>query len=90
MRHLSYSKSLYFHALQHSGSENVMDRAISIVNLDGAVEMFFYALVEHVGVGISENAKFFNIVDVVKQKIIELNGNPSILQETSIKNMHRE
>lgn len=89
MRHLSYAKSLYVHALQHSFSDSVSDRAISVVNFDGAVEMFLYALMEHVGAEVPDNANFYRLIEAVKKKIAEMNIQTALLQETSVKNMHR-
>lgn len=89
MRHLSYSKSIYLHALQHSDSGSVSDRAISIVNFDGAIEMFLYALMEHAGSEIPNNADFYSLINDVRRKLTELNLDTALLQEVSIKNMHR-
>jgi hypothetical protein len=89
MRHLTYSKSIYFHALQHSNSESVLDRALAIVNFDGAIEMFLYALMEHVGSEVADNATFYLLIDSAKKKLVELNKNTALLQEVGIKNMHR-
>ncbi|MCL4429429.1 MAG: hypothetical protein M1167_01635 [Chloroflexi bacterium] len=89
MRHLSYAKSIYFHALQHSESESALDRAIAIVNFDGAIEMFLYAVMEHSGSEVANNADFYFLINSVKEKLIALGEKPSLLQEVSIKNMHR-
>jgi hypothetical protein len=89
MRHLSYSKSIYFHALQHSDSESILDRALATVNFDGAIEMFLYALMEHVGSEVGDNANFYLLIDSAKKKLTELNENTAILQEVGVKNMHR-
>lgn len=89
MRHLSYAKSLYFHALQHSNSESVLDRAISVVNFDGAIETFLYALMDYIGAEVSEKANYNELLNAVKLKFREMNLDLALLQEVSVKNLHR-
>jgi hypothetical protein len=84
IRHLSFAKSLYIHALQHSSSEGVLDRAIALMNFDGSVETFLYALVDYLGAEISERAKYKELLDAVRQKL----ANPTVIQEVSLGNMH--
>jgi hypothetical protein len=84
IRHLSFAKSLYIHALQHSNSDSILDRALAIMNFDGSVETFLYALVDCLGAEVKERPKYNELLCAVRGKLV----NPSILQEVSLGNMH--
>ena len=57
IRHLSFSKGLYIHALEHSNSDSVLDRAIAIMNFDGSVETFLYTLVDFLEAEVKDRPK---------------------------------
>lgn len=90
IRHLIYCKSLYLHALEHSHSESVPDRAIATLNLDNAIEMFLYALIDYLGAKVPKE-NFDSLLSVFKNKITEMqiNFDVSLLHEVEIRNMHR-
>lgn len=80
----SFAKSLYMHAVEHSNSDSVLDRAISIVNFDGSVETFLYALNNYLGAEVKERAKYSELINAVKTKL----ANPTLIEELSLNNMH--
>lgn len=88
-RHLSYAKSLYLHALQHSDSDSLLDRAIAVMNFDGAIETSLYALMDYVGAEVSEKATYHEMLRALKQELKETSLEPALLQEVSINNLHR-
>jgi len=90
IRHLSYCKSLYFHALEHSYSESVLDRAIATLNFDNAIEMFLYALIDYLGAKVPKE-NFDSLLSVFKDKIadMKISFDLSFLHEVEIRNLHR-
>jgi hypothetical protein len=78
------------HALDHSQSDSVIDRAIATLNFDNAIEMFLYALLDYLGTQAPEE-NFNSLLKVFKDKITEKRANLdlSLLHEVEIKNMHR-
>jgi len=84
IRHLSFAKSLYLHALKHSNSDSILDRAISVMNFDGSIETFLYAIIDYIGSEVQERAKYSDLLNAVKPKLKD----SSLLQEVSLKNLH--
>jgi hypothetical protein len=84
IRHLSFAKSLYLHALEHCNSDSILDRAIAIMNFDGSVETLLYALVDYLGAEVKDRPKYNELLCAVRGKL----ANPSVIQEVSLCNMH--
>jgi len=78
------------HALDHSQSDSVIDRAIATLNFDNAIEMFLYALLDYLGAR-APDENFNSLLRVFKDTIAEKGANLdlSCLHEVEIKNMHR-
>ena len=89
IKHASYAKGLYFHALQHINSNSILDRAICVINLDGAVETFLYAVANHIGAQVSERATFNELLDPVKKEWKALSLDDALLQQISLNKLRR-
>jgi hypothetical protein len=76
--------------LEHGCSESVADRAITILNLDNAIEMFLYALLDYIGAK-EPQENFSSLLIVFKNKVAEIHADfdLSLFHEVEIKNMHR-
>ena len=84
LRHLSFAKTLYIHAIEHSNSDSLLDRALAITNFDGSVETFLYVLADYLGADVKERPKYNELLDAVREKL----ANPSLIQEIGLSNMH--
>jgi len=89
IKHASYAKGLYFHALQHIKSDSILDRAICVINLDGAVETFLYAVANHIGAEVSERASFKELLAPVKNEFKVQSLDDALLQQISLNKLRR-
>lgn len=87
LRHLVYCKSLYMHAISHSDIDNILDRAIALLNFDNSIEMLMYTVLEYRGAKPPRRENFYELLKAFEKAVQDIDL--ALLYEVEIMNMHR-